>query len=100
MQQASARFSPGENRCVGVAFRTFAPELPDDAWQFPVRILDSPRLPAAQLLNRRLVEAELHHCDLGTGYGPADWPASFATMKPAEPMQSLRQDRLNPVQQA
>jgi maleylpyruvate isomerase len=83
-----------------VAFRTFAWELPDDAWQFPVRTLDPARFPAAQLLNRRLAEVELHHCDLGTGCGPADWPASFATMKPAEPMQSLRQDRLDRVQQA
>jgi len=51
--------------------------------------------PAAQLLTRRLVEAELHHGDLGTGYGPADWPTAFATMKLTEPMQSLRQYRLN-----
>jgi maleylpyruvate isomerase len=83
-----------------MAFRTFARDLPDDAWQFPVRILEPARFPAAQLLTRRLVEVELHHCDLGTGYGPADWPASFATMKLAEPMQSLRQDRLKRAQQA
>jgi maleylpyruvate isomerase len=77
-----------------MAFRAISRQLPDDAWQFPVRILDSARFPAAQLLTRRLVEVELHHCDLGTGYGPADWPAAFATMELAEPMRSLRQDRL------
>jgi maleylpyruvate isomerase len=83
-----------------MAFRVIARQLPDDAWQFPVRILDSAQFPAAQLLTRRLVEVELHHGDLGTGYGPADWPAAFAAMELAEPMQSLRQDRLRRAQQA
>jgi hypothetical protein len=46
------------------------------------------------LLTRRLVEVELHHCDLGIGYGPADWPAAFAAMDLAEPMRSQRRDRL------
>jgi maleylpyruvate isomerase len=77
-----------------MAFRTISKQLPDDAWQFPVRVLDSPRFPAAQLLTRRLVEVELHHCDLGAGYGPGDWPATFAAMELAEPMRSQRQDRL------
>jgi len=77
-----------------MAFRSIARSLPDAAWQFPVRILDSAQFPAGQLLTRRLVEVELHHCDLDTGYGPADWPAAFATMQLAEPMRSLREDRL------
>jgi maleylpyruvate isomerase len=77
-----------------MAFRAITRQLPDAAWRFPVRILDSARFPAAQLLTRRLVEVELHHGDLGTGYGPADWPAAFAAMELAEPMRSLRQDRL------
>ena len=38
---------------------------------------------------------ELHHCDLGAGYGPGDWPAFFADMELAEPMRSWRQDRLS-----
>jgi maleylpyruvate isomerase len=59
-----------------------------------VRILDSEPFPAAQLLTRRLVEVELHHCDLGAGYGPADWPDYFAALQLAEPMRSLREDRL------
>jgi maleylpyruvate isomerase len=79
-----------------LALRMIVKQLPDAAaWQFPVRILDSAPFPAAQLLTRRLVEVELHHGDLGTGYGPADWPTSFAAMELAEPMQSQRQDRLN-----
>src|ERR1022692_3743687 len=83
-----------------MAFRTVIRQLPDDAWQFPVRILDSAQFPADQLLTRRLVEVELHHGDLGTGYGPADWPAAFAAMELAEPMRSLRQDRLQRARQA
>ena len=83
-----------------MALRTIARQLPDAAWPFPVRILASAVFPAAELLPRRLVEVELHHGDLGTGYGPAAWPASFAAMELAEPMRSLRQDRLNRAQQA
>ena len=64
-----------------MALRTIARQLPDEGWQVPVRILDSAPFPADQLLTRRLVEVELHHCDLGAGYGPADWPAAFAAME-------------------
>ena len=77
-----------------MAFRTVARQLPDDAWRFRVRVLNSGPFPAADLLIRRLVEVELHHCDLGAGYGPADWPAAFAEMELAEPMRSQRADRL------
>jgi maleylpyruvate isomerase len=83
-----------------MAWRTVARQLPDHAWQVPVRVLDSAPFPAAQLLTRRLVEVELHHCDLGAGYGPADWPAAFAAMELAEPMRSQRQDRLNSTRTA
>ncbi len=78
-----------------MALRTIARQLPDEGWQVPVRILDSAPFPAAQLLTRRLVEVELHHCDLGAGYSPADWPAAFAGSELAEPMFSQRQDRLS-----
>ncbi|HUL26047.1 MAG TPA: maleylpyruvate isomerase N-terminal domain-containing protein [Streptosporangiaceae bacterium] len=81
-----------------MALRTISKQLPGDAWRFPVRILDSQRFPAAELLTRRLVEVELHHCDLGTGYGPGDWPAVFAAMELAEPMRSQRQDRIERAQ--
>ena len=77
-----------------MALRTIARQLPDERWQVPVRILDSAPFPADQLLTRRLVEVELHHCDLGAGYGPADWPAAFAGLDLAEPMRSQRADRL------
>ena len=83
-----------------MAFRAISTQLPDGAWQFPVRVLDSQPFPAGQLLTRRLVEVELHHCDLGAGYGPGDWPAAFAAMELTEPMRSQRQDRLTRAQQA
>jgi maleylpyruvate isomerase len=77
-----------------MAFRFVARRLPDHGWQVPVRILDSAPFPAADLLTRRLVEVELHHCDLGAGYGADSWPAAFAAMELAEPMRSWREDRL------
>jgi maleylpyruvate isomerase len=77
-----------------MALRTVARQLPDESWQVRLQILDSAPFPAAQILTRRLVELELHHCDLGVGYGPADWPPAFTAMDLAEPMRSQRQDRL------
>jgi maleylpyruvate isomerase len=63
-------------------------------WPVQLQILGSTPFPAGQLLTRRLVEVELHHCDLGLGYTPSDWPATFTTMDLPEPMGSQRQDRL------
>jgi len=83
-----------------VSVRTVARQLSDAGWQEPVRILDSAPFPAAELLTRRLVEVELHHCDLGAGYTPADWPPAFAAMELAEPMRSQRADRLNSTRTA
>ena len=79
-----------------MALRTVARQLPDEGWQVPVHMLEEADLfPAAELLTRRLAEVELHHCDLGAGYGPGDWPPAFADMDLAEPMRSWRQDRLS-----
>ena len=78
-----------------MALRTVVVQLPGQAWQVPVRILDSAPFPSGELLTRRLVEVELHHCDLAVGYSPADWPAAFAAMELTEPMRSQRQDRLS-----
>jgi hypothetical protein len=77
-----------------MALRAVALQLPDTAWRCQVRMLDSPRFPASQLLTRRLAEVELHHCDLGIGYGHDQWPAVFAGMELDEPMRSQRVDRL------
>ncbi len=83
-----------------MALRTVTRQLPDERWQLPVLIPGSASFPAAELLVRRLAEVELHHCDLGAGYTPADWPPVFATMELAEPMRSQRQDRLTPTRTA
>jgi maleylpyruvate isomerase len=77
-----------------MALRTVARLLPDDRWQVPVRAPGLAPFPAAELLIRRLVEVELHHCDLGAGYGPAQWPAAFTAMRLPEPMRAWREDRL------
>ena len=77
-----------------MALRTVVRQLPDEAWRVQVRVLDSAPFPAAGLLTRRLAEVELHHCDLATRYGPADWSAAFATMDLPEPMRSQRHDRV------
>jgi maleylpyruvate isomerase len=83
-----------------VALRTVTRRLPDDCWQVPVRLLDSAPFAAGELLVTRLVEVELHHCDLGIGYGPRQWPAAFGAMKLAEPMRSQREERLSYTQPA
>jgi maleylpyruvate isomerase len=92
-----------------VALRTVARRLPDDRWQVPVQMLDSAPFAADQLaapfaagelLVKRLVEVELHHCDLGIGYGPGQWPAAFGAMELAEPMRSQRAERLGYEQPA
>ena len=82
-----------------MALRTIARQLPDQAWAHPVRVPGLAPFPAAQLLTRRLVEVELHHCDLAAGYGPADWPDSFASLELGEPMATQRQDRVSRPQE-
>ena len=78
-----------------MSLRTMVRQLPDEAWSFPVQMLDSEPFPASELLTRRLVEVELHHCDLGIGYDAANWPASFAQTPLPEPMRSQRHERLS-----
>lgn len=81
-----------------MALRTVMRELPDEAWRFGVRILDSTTFPASDLLVRRLAEVELHHCDLGIGYGPGQWSQLYAELDLDEPMRSQRADRLGFIQ--
>ena len=81
-----------------MALRTVALQLNDQAWRYQVRVLDSARFPASQLLTRRLAEVELHHCDLGIGYGHDQWSAVFTTMELHEPLRSQRAERLSYVQ--
>ncbi|MFD9945583.1 maleylpyruvate isomerase N-terminal domain-containing protein [Nonomuraea sp. NPDC059023] len=52
-------------------------EQPAQAWSGLVRAPRPPWHPAWYVLVRRIRELEFHHADLGAGYGPADWPATF-----------------------
>jgi maleylpyruvate isomerase len=48
-------------------------------WAAEVRGLHGAPHAAWFTLWRRLTEVEVHHVDLGAGYGPDDWPRPFAT---------------------
>ncbi len=63
-------------RASAAAFATAAAELPAAAWDAPVA-RRGVTFPARAILPRRLSELEIHHVDLGAGYGPGDWPADF-----------------------
>ena len=77
-----------------MAFRTVSRQLPDEAWRAEVTgVPGLDPFPASELLIRRLVEIELHHCDLGAGYTAADWPDAFLVMPLPEPMRSQREER-------
>lgn len=76
------------------AFSEAVSAMPDGAWQVTVSVLTYAPFPASQVLMGRLVELELHHADLGAGYTPADWPASFSQLDLPEPMLTQRQDRI------
>jgi maleylpyruvate isomerase len=90
----SAKELAGDLEGAATALRTVARGLPGEAWHYQVQIPGGARIPAAGLLTRRLVEVELHHADLGRGYGPAVWPASFTALGLAEPMRGQRAERL------
>ncbi|MFF9815101.1 maleylpyruvate isomerase family mycothiol-dependent enzyme [Streptomyces sp. NPDC014006] len=65
---------------VDTALRRFlaaAGDHPDDAWEVPVRWLGSGLRPVRGAVGSMLREVEVHHTDLATGHGPADWPAFF-----------------------
>ena len=78
-----------------MALRTVIRQLPDQAWSFRLKIQPAEPFPAAQMPIRRLVEVELHHCDLGIGYDASSWPSGFTEMPLPEPMHSQRQERMS-----
>ena len=59
-------------------FAAAVAELPDVAWAAEIRYRSGRAAPAATVVWTRLSEVEIHHADLGAGYGWRDWPASFA----------------------
>ncbi len=63
-------------RASAAAFAGAAEALPAGAWDAPVA-RRGVTFPARAILSQRLSELEIHHVDLGAGYGPGDWPADF-----------------------
>jgi uncharacterized protein (TIGR03083 family) len=75
------------------AWRAEAAVLPESS-RFTVVAVLGDAFPAAQVFTRRLHEIVLHHTDLGTGFGPADWPAAYADLDLPPHMAAQRADRL------
>jgi maleylpyruvate isomerase len=61
-------------RAAGDRFAAAVAEMPAEAWSV---VFDERNGVAAKVVWRRLKEVEIHHVDLGAGYGTADWPESF-----------------------
>ncbi|MEV7804639.1 maleylpyruvate isomerase family mycothiol-dependent enzyme [Microbispora sp. NPDC088329] len=58
-------------------FAAAAGRMPAEAWTAPVSGMTPPEHPAWYVPIRRLREVEVHHADLGAGYGWADWPETY-----------------------
>lgn len=58
-------------------FAKEAAAVPERGWTVLVRVTHGDPFPASGVLTRRLSEVEIHHVDLGAGYGPGDWPQEF-----------------------
>jgi maleylpyruvate isomerase len=54
--------------------------MPDAAWAGEGRSVAG-TVPLADLPFRRWRETEVHHADLGRGYGPDDWPALYVRLE-------------------
>ncbi|MDQ1292607.1 MAG: maleylpyruvate isomerase, partial [Actinomycetota bacterium] len=67
----------GDLRASAARFDTAVAALPATAWDFPVRWPNGTSCPASRLVWHRLIEVELHHVDLDTGYTAERWPDSF-----------------------
>jgi maleylpyruvate isomerase len=51
--------------------------IPDDVWDRSIVQREYFTAPAATLPFTRVMEVEVHHVDLGLGYGPGEWPVRF-----------------------
>lgn len=60
------------------AFADSVRGVPEAAWAGSFdRLPSGPRMPAGVAPGMRHREVEIHHADLGAGYGPHDWPDDF-----------------------
>jgi maleylpyruvate isomerase len=55
--------------------------MPDDAWRATSRDVGGVLRRADELPLRRWQEVEVHHVDLGLGYGYRDWPDAFVARR-------------------
>jgi maleylpyruvate isomerase len=55
-------------------------EVPDEVWGRQGLRGDGSPLPCRLLPIARWREVEVHHCDLGLGYGVSDWPTEFVSL--------------------
>jgi uncharacterized protein (TIGR03083 family) len=74
------------------SWRAEAAALPESS-RFTLVAVLADVFPAAQVFTRRLHEIVLHHTDLGTGFGPACWPAAYANLDLPPHMAAQRDDR-------
>jgi maleylpyruvate isomerase len=81
----------------GRAAQEAAANLPSEAWQRLSRSIGGGLLPAEAVLISRIREVEIHHVDLGLGYGPQDWPDEFVAETLARELARLA-DRTDPAQ--
>ncbi|QLY34068.1 maleylpyruvate isomerase family mycothiol-dependent enzyme [Nocardia huaxiensis] len=58
--------------------------MPEERWETSVRNRKGLEIPATRIPWMRLLEVEIHHTDLDTGYAPAQWPAEFTERLLAE----------------
>jgi maleylpyruvate isomerase len=72
----------------GERFAAAVRDMPAAAWTAVVEWTSGTKSPAARVMWSRLREVEIHHVDLGAGYGPADWPEAFTLRM----IRSLAQD--------
>lgn len=64
----------------GGAFEDAVRRVPTEAWRGSFdRLPGGPAVPAGAVIGMRRREIEIHHADLGAGYGPGDWPEPFVT---------------------
>ncbi|WEH34719.1 maleylpyruvate isomerase family mycothiol-dependent enzyme [Streptomyces sp. AM 4-1-1] len=66
---------------------------PRDAWDVPVRWLDSGPGPVRDVPGTLLRELEMHHVDLALGHTPEDWPDRFVAVETRGVVELLREER-------
>jgi maleylpyruvate isomerase len=80
IETGAPRPMPEQVADLTAACERFAAEveaMPAEAWTHTVQPTVGPEMHAAQVMWSRLREVEIHHVDIGAGYGPADWSEAF-----------------------